>query len=110
MATTSVPYQSYPIICEGKTKIVRMSPDDNTLAVLVAKPDITAGDGAKHDIIQGKEQIATSTTCNIFKMLKSCGVSVAFREQLDEKTFSAEYCAMLPYEVDRKSTRLNSSH
>ncbi|OGF90810.1 hypothetical protein A3H65_01450 [Candidatus Giovannonibacteria bacterium RIFCSPLOWO2_02_FULL_45_14] len=76
-----------------------MSPDDNTLAVLVAKPDITAGDGAKHDIIQGKEQIATSTTCNIFKMLKSCGVSVAFREQLDEKTFSAEYCEMLPYEV-----------
>ncbi|MBI2055438.1 MAG: AIR carboxylase family protein, partial [Candidatus Sungbacteria bacterium] len=72
---------------------------DETRAVLEAKDDITAGDGAKHDVIAGKAELATATTSNIFRLLAACGIPVAFQKQLDAVHFLAERCAMLPYEV-----------
>ena len=47
----------------------------------MAKDDITAGDGAKHDIIPDKGRLATATTCNVFRLLKACGLPVGFVEQ-----------------------------
>src|SRR3989344_3332983 len=93
-----VDYGNYPIHNEGKTKIVWNAPQ-SSFVVLEAKPDITAGDGVKHDIIQGKEKIATATTCNVFKLLKECEIPVAFLEQVGDKAFAAWKCKMLPYEV-----------
>lgn len=92
-------YEEYPILTEGKTKIIRQSIIDPMLAVLEAKDDITAGNGARHDMIAGKAVHATTTTCNVFHLLKACGVEVAFRGQLDPIRFLAEKCEMLPYEV-----------
>lgn len=88
------------VIAEGKTKIIAKSPDDNdTYVYVISKDDITAGDGAKHDIIQGKAALATQTTCNVFRLLKACGIPVAFDEQVNETIFTAPLCDMLPYEV-----------
>lgn len=95
----SFSYEAYEILAEGKTKIIRRAPDDEKLAILEAKDDITAGDGAKHDVIAGKAELATRTTSNIFRLLAASGVPVAFREQLDPVRFLAEHCKMLPYEV-----------
>lgn len=92
-------YETYPILVEGKTKIVRQDRHDPMLAILEAKNDITAGDGARHDVIGGKAAYATATTCNVFRLLKKCGIPVAFREQLDAIRFLAEKCEMLPHEV-----------
>ena len=69
------------------------------LVTVVAKDDITAGDGAKHDIIPDKGRLATATTCNVFRLLKACGLPVAFDEQDSAISFIAPQCAMLPYEV-----------
>ena len=66
---------------------------------VVAKDDITAGDGAKHDIIPDKGRLATATTCNVFRLLKACGLPVAFVEQDSAISFVAPKCDMLPYEV-----------
>jgi phosphoribosylaminoimidazole carboxylase/phosphoribosylaminoimidazole-succinocarboxamide synthase len=66
---------------------------------VVAKDDITAGDGAKHDIIPDKGRLATATTCNVFRLLKACGIPVAFEEQNSATSFIAPPCTMLPYEV-----------
>ena len=41
-------------IAEGKTKIVYENPEDENTVYLFFKDDITAGDGLKHDVIQGK--------------------------------------------------------
>ena len=38
----------------------------------------TGGDGAKHDVIPDKGALATATTCNVFRLLKACGLPVAF--------------------------------
>lgn len=88
-----------PMLAEGKTKIVRAHPKDSNLAIFVAKDDITAGDGAKHDIIPGKSELATKTTCNVFRLLAKNGIPVAFREQIDNKSFVGDYCNMIEYEV-----------
>ncbi len=86
-------------ISEGKTKCIIQLKDDASRVVLQAKDDITAGDGAKHDIIPNKGKIATNTTCNVFRLLKSCQIPVAFDEQGGPDWFIAPKCAMLPYEV-----------
>lgn len=86
-------------IAEGKTKRIYESLDDPNMAVIVSKDDITAGDGAKHDVIPDKAKLATSTTCNVFRLLKACGVPVAFEYQFAADAFLAPKCVMLPFEV-----------
>jgi phosphoribosylaminoimidazole carboxylase/phosphoribosylaminoimidazole-succinocarboxamide synthase len=86
------------LVTEGKTKkIFRINGSD--LVSVVAKDDITAGDGAKHDVIPDKGRLATATTCNVFRLLKACGLPVAFEEQNSATSFIAPPCTMLPYEV-----------
>ena len=64
------------LIAEGKTKIIRASGNDPEKVLVLSKDDITAGDGAKHDLIEGKAALATRTTCNVFRLLKACGLPV----------------------------------
>ena len=87
------------LVAEGKTKKIHRVAGSPDLVALVAKDDITAGDGAKHDIIPDKGRLANRTTCNVFRLLKAAGLPVAFEEQDSETSFIAPACAMLPYEV-----------
>ena len=60
------------VVAEGKTKIIE---DAGNGEVLVrSKDDITAGDGAKHDVLDGKAAASTRTTSNIFRLLERNGV------------------------------------
>ncbi len=87
------------LLNEGKTKKIHAIKGSSDLVTVVAKDDITAGDGAKHDIIPDKGRLATATTCNVFRLLKASGLPVAFVEQDSAISFSAPNCTMLPYEV-----------
>ncbi len=87
------------LINEGKTKKIHQIKGNADLVCVLAKDDITAGDGAKHDIIPDKGRIATATTSNVFRLLKDCGLPVAFVEQDSATSFIAPGCTMLPYEV-----------
>ena len=86
-------------IAEGKTKIIWQDPDDAQMVLIEGKPDITAGDGAKRDVIEGKDVLASTTTINIFKLLAANGVESHYVETVDERTFRAHNLAMLPIEV-----------
>lgn len=92
-------YSLGALVAEGKTKAIHRIVGKPDLVALVAKDDITAGDGAKHDVIAGKGALATLTTCNVFRLLKACGLPVAFEEQDSATSFVAPQCTMLPYEV-----------
>ena len=94
----SKPAQS-ALVTEGKTKKIYRRDDGSDLVTVISKDDITAGDGAKHDVIPEKSRLANLTTCNVFRLLKSCGIPVAFEEQDSPTSFIAPNCAMLPYEV-----------
>jgi phosphoribosylaminoimidazole carboxylase/phosphoribosylaminoimidazole-succinocarboxamide synthase len=87
------------LVAEGKTKKIHQVKGSPDLVTVVAKDDITAGDGAKHDIIPDKGRLATATTCNVFRLLKACGLPVGFTEQDSAISFIAPGCQMLPYEV-----------
>jgi len=87
------------LVIEGKTKKVFQIKDGSDLVAVVSKDDITAGDGAKHDVIPEKARYANQTTSNVFRLLKACGLPVAFVEQDSATSFIAPNCTMLPYEV-----------
>ena len=92
-------YSLGALVAEGKTKKIRHIAGHSDLVALVSKDDITAGDGAKHDVIPDKGRHATATTCNVFRLLKACDLPVAFAEQDSATSFIAPKCSMLPYEV-----------
>ena len=92
----------YPLgalVAEGKTKKIHQVAGSAGLVTVLSKDDITAGDGAKHDLIVDKGRLANQTTCNVFRLLKACGLPVAFEEQDSAISFVAPNCTMLPYEV-----------
>lgn len=86
-------------IAEGKTKIIWQDPDDDRYVLIEGKPDITAGDGAKRDVIEGKDVLASTTTINVFRLLAAHGVTSHYVETVDERTFRARKLQMLPIEV-----------
>ena len=85
------------MMTEGKTKIVE---DAGNGEVLVrSKDDITAGDGARHDVLDGKAAASTRTTCNIFELLERKGVRTHFVDRVDDVTFRARNVEMIPLEL-----------
>lgn len=87
------------LVTEGKTKKIYQVIGESDLVTVISKDDITAGDGAKHDIIPDKGGLANRTTCNVFRLLKACSLPVAFEKQDSTNSFIAPKCLMLPYEV-----------
>src|SRR3982074_824383 len=86
------------LVTEGKTKRIHRIAGNPDLVTVMSKDDITAGDGAKHDVIPGKGRLATATTCNVFRLLKACGLPVAFELQDSPTSFVAPKREMLPSE------------
>jgi phosphoribosylaminoimidazole carboxylase/phosphoribosylaminoimidazole-succinocarboxamide synthase len=100
--TGDSPSTNHPLgalVAEGKTKRIYAAGGGSDLVTVISKDDITAGDGAKHDVIADKGRLANATTCNVFRLLKACGLPVAFERQDSPNSFVAPKCEMLPYEV-----------
>lgn len=85
------------VVAEGKTKIVQ---DAGNGEVLVrSKDDITAGDGAKHDVLEGKAAASTQTTSNVFRLLARNGIPTHFVGDVDDITFRARDVQMIALEL-----------
>lgn len=85
------------VVAEGKTKTVE---DAGSGEVYVrSKDDITAGDGAKHDVLDGKAAASTRTTGNIFRLLERNGIATHFIGSVDDVTFRARNVQMIPLEL-----------
>lgn len=87
------------LIASGKTKQIYLDPANSHYVYVVSQDDITAGDGAKRDTLQGKAVLANTTTCNVFQCLVHEGVPTAFMKKTGENHFYARNCTMLPLEV-----------
>lgn len=85
------------ILTEGKTKIIRDNGDGTV--IVESKDDITAGDGAKRDVLEGKAEASTQTTSNIFEYLNRHGVPTHFIERTGLRTFRAQKVEMIPLEL-----------
>ena len=86
------------VLTEGKTKLVVLGDQPGTV-LLIAKDDITAGDGAKHEVIPRKGVYATATTEACFRLLASHGLPTHYLGPINERTFAARMVHMIPLEV-----------
>ena len=87
-----------PLLAEGKTKQIYAYPDDDTLAYMVSKDQITAGDGVRRNQLAGKSRWSTITTANVFHLLNEENLETAFVERVNDTTLLVRRCAMLPIE------------
>ncbi len=83
---------------EGKTKSLVPIAGRPGYATVISKKDITAGDGARRDFMEGKDKLANATTCNVFEALKYFEVPVAFEERLED-VFITRLVEMIPVEI-----------
>lgn len=85
-------------LAEGKTKII-WTTDDEREVLIESKDTITAGDGAKRDILNNKSVLTTETTCNCFLLLRKEGIPTHFIKRVNEKSFLALKINMIPIEL-----------
>jgi phosphoribosylaminoimidazole-succinocarboxamide synthase len=85
------------LLAEGKTKLV-YEHDADTVRI-VQKDDITAGDGARRDVMPGKGDVTAHTTRRVFEYLGHCGVKTHFLRYAPPNEVYALRCHMVPLEV-----------
>src|SRR3984893_14898166 len=87
-----------PLLAEGKTKLIYAYPGDESLAYMVNKDQITAGDGARRNELAGKSRWSTITTANVFRLLNEEHIATHFVEQINDVALLIRRCSMLPVE------------
>ena len=95
------------LLAEGKTKKIFEIPDSPNV-IVISKDDITAGDGAKHDVFPNKRIFANRTNAAVFELLNACDIPTAFVGSVIHDSYVAEWCEMLPYEVVIRRLALGS--
>lgn len=94
------------LVIEGKTKqVYNLNGDKHRNHVYVLNKDrITAGDGVKSHVIEGKSILSTQTNCAVFEYLNAIGVKTHFVSRVadsnpdSKKSFIAKKCDMIPIE------------
>jgi phosphoribosylaminoimidazole-succinocarboxamide synthase len=89
-------------IARGKTKILFEAEGNPDLLVVQSMDAITAGDGARRDVIDGKGRIAAKTTARVFRLLNLCGVPTHYLsggEDDDNNEMLVRRAQMIPLEV-----------
>jgi len=66
------------ILSEGKTKIIYENLEDPLTVYMQFKDDITAGDGVKHDVYDGKATLDWMTNRDIYEYLNRCGIKTHY--------------------------------
>lgn len=86
------------LLYEGKTKIVELSEDGQSV-ILTFKDDITAGDGAKHDVLALKGQYCSEITARLMHYLNTKGIYTMFLNYIPPNKIRARKLKMIPLEV-----------
>src|SRR6266581_4167737 len=87
-----------PLLAEGKTKLIYAYPGNESLAYMVSKDQITAGDGVRRNELIGKSYWSTTTTANVFRLLNKAQIPTHFIQQINDVTLLVQRCTMLPIE------------
>src|SRR3954453_976343 len=83
-----------PRLAEGKTKIMYAHATDPALAIMVHKDDITAGDGARRNVLPGKSALSGRTTANVFRLLQEAGIPTHFVAAPADEQMVVRQCTM----------------
>ncbi|XP_074807460.1 uncharacterized protein LOC141986641 isoform X3 [Natator depressus] len=85
-------------INEGKTKEVYELPGLPGCVMMQSKDQITAGNAARKDHMEGKAAISNATTSCVFQLLHESGIKTAFVRKHSDTAFIAAQCEMIPIE------------
>ncbi|MCL2223549.1 MAG: phosphoribosylaminoimidazolesuccinocarboxamide synthase [Defluviitaleaceae bacterium] len=86
------------VLHTGKSKTVHQGADENTV-ILRFTDNITAGNGEKHETMQGKGELCAAISNLIFAHLKLNGVETHLVEILDETSVLAKKAEIVGVEV-----------
>ncbi|MCD8820973.1 phosphoribosylaminoimidazolesuccinocarboxamide synthase [Staphylococcus gallinarum] len=86
------------LLYEGKAKRIYSTDTVNVLRVEY-KDEVTAGNGAKKDHIEGKGRLNNQITSRIFDYIKKEGIGSHFIEQISETEQLVEAVEIIPLEV-----------
>lgn len=90
--------QKHDLLYSGKAKSVHAT--DNPQQVIIHyNDDATAGNGAKHDVIENKGILNNQITTIIFNALKSAGIPTHHIETLNDREQLCEKVTIIPLEV-----------
>lgn len=86
------------LLYEGKAKRVYTTDVDDELRIEY-KDEVTAGNGAKKDKMEGKGRLNNQITSKIFENIKSAGVDSHFIKQISETEQLVKSVEIIPLEV-----------
>jgi phosphoribosylaminoimidazole-succinocarboxamide synthase len=89
-------------IASGKTKVLYENPGHADQLVVVQTDNISAGDGARRNVIAGKGRLAAQTTARVFRLLNLCGLPTHYLsggEDDDNNEMLVRRANMVPLEV-----------
>ena len=89
-------------IAQGKTKVLFEAAGSPDQVVVTQTDNISAGDGARRNVIAGKGRLAAQTTARVFRLLNLCGLPTHYLnggEDDDDNEMLVRRCNMLPLEV-----------
>jgi phosphoribosylaminoimidazole-succinocarboxamide synthase len=89
-------------VARGKTKALFESPEQADVFVMKSTDNITAGDGSRRNVIEGKGRLAAQTTARVFRLLNLCGFPTHYLsggEDDDDNEILVRRCEMIPLEV-----------
>jgi phosphoribosylaminoimidazole-succinocarboxamide synthase len=89
---------SLSVLSSGKTKTVAPS-NEPSLVILTFRDDITAGDGKKHGILQGKGRINAAITAKLYEMFAEHGIPNHLVKQAGDGQLLVKKLEMIPVEV-----------
>jgi len=88
------------ILCEGKTKVVKMVKNDPTKVIIKNKNVITKNDDPDQTrTMERKAELATVITCIVFEVLKLAGIPLAYIKKVGKTEFLAKLCRMISLEI-----------
>jgi len=87
-------------IASGKTKVLFEVDEQPDVLVVQQQDAITAGDGARRHVIEGKGRIAAKTTARVFRLLNLCGLPTHYLSGgEDDNQMHVRRAHMIPLEV-----------
>lgn len=86
------------MVYEGKAKILYEGPEPGTL-IQYFKDDVTAGNGAKHQVIDGKGVLNNRISEHIMSGLNSIGVPTHFMRRVNMREQQIRSCEIIPLEI-----------
>lgn len=90
--------ENLELLYEGKAKqVYKTACEDEYL--IHYKDDATAGNGAKHDLFEGKGVLNNTISCIIFEMLEKAGIKTHMIEKLNERDIRVKKVEIFPLEV-----------